>query len=83
MKTIRKTLCGIGEIPLILTKGCLALVYSVAFLLLVYYIILDNAGRFDLLELIKMRMSMEYLFAAAILCPSCGLVADLILKKLN
>ena len=83
MKTIKKTLCSMGEIPLILTKGCLTLVYTVASLLLIYYIILDSSGSFDLFELIKLRMSMEYLFASAVICPVCGLISDIILKKLN
>ena len=82
MKKIKNTLCGIGEIPLEVTNGCLALVYCIASLLLIYYIILDSCGRFDLVELIKMRMSMEYLFASAMLCPTLGLIADLVLKKL-
>lgn len=83
MKTIKKTLCGIGEIPLVLTKGCLCLIYVMASLLLIYYIILDSRGAFDLFEVIRLRKSMEYLFASAVICPVCGLVSDLILKKLN
>ncbi len=82
MKTIKKTLCGIGEIPLLLTKGCLTIVYTVAALLVVYYIILDSYGAFDTIELIKLRKSMEYFVASAVICPICGLLSDLILKRL-
>ena len=82
MKTIKKTLCGIGEIPLLLTIGCLTLVYTVAALLVIYYIILDSYGVFDLIEMIRLKKSMEYFFASAVICPVCGLLADLILKRL-
>lgn len=82
MKKLKKTLCGIGEIPLYLTKCCLGIVYTIAALLLIYYIISDSRGTFDLIEIIRLRASFEYLFASAIICPVCGLIADIILKKL-